>query len=91
MTLYTPMCTNTYIHAHAHTHTLVLVLVLPLPTLTTWPPIQGVSQQEASGQGTPLAVETHAPTPQPHGPLVQKGYSSVGLQDPQDERGGVQP
>ena len=55
------------------------------------PQFKGVSQQEASGQGTPLAVGTHAPTPQPHGPLVQIGYSSVGLQDPRDERDGVQP
>ena len=46
------------------------------------PQFKGASQQEASGQATPLAVRTPAPTPQPHGPLVQRGYSSVGLRDP---------
>ena len=81
--------THTCTHTHTHTHTCIVFTTANFGYVA--PNSKRVSQQEASGQGTPLAVGTPAPTPQPHGPHVQRGYSSVGLQDPRDEKDGVQP
>ena len=72
--------THARIHTHTSTHT--LDLYLPEPVLATWPPIQGVSQQEVTRLVVPLAAGTPALSPHLHAPLSALGYSSIGLVDP---------
>ena len=68
---------------HNCTYTLVLILVFTTAIImATWPPIQGVSQQEATRLVVSLGAGTPALSPYLHGALSAAGYSSMGLQDP---------
>ena len=83
--------TRTYIHTHAHTCTCTCTPCITTARTGYVAPIQGVSQQEVTGLVVPLAAGTPGLSPHLHGPLSALGYSSMGLQDPLDEGGGVRP
>ena len=88
--------THTYAHTHKHTHTHIYIHTCTCTCITTanfgymtpnsgGEPAGGIRTRDPIGSG-----DTCPNTPTTW-PLVQIGYSSVGLQDPRDERGGVQP
>ena len=80
---------HTLTHTHnTHTHTCTCITTARIGYVA---PIQVVSQQKATRLVALLAAGTPASSSHLYGPLSAVGYSSTGLQDPCDERGGVQP
>ena len=75
------MATHTCAHTDTHTHTCTCTCITTA-RVGYVAPIQGVSQQKATRQVSPLAAGTPASSSQLHGPLSAVGVLMYGLTRP---------
>ena len=84
-------CMHTCTHTHACTHTCTCTCIYRSQNWLYLAPIQGMSQQQPQNWWSRLQCRHQPISPQLHAPLRAVKYSSMGLQDPWDEGGGVRP